>query len=65
MYYLDCACQIQIDALANGHAEVQLLSGETARKGYEQFEHSPQPTLPKQWSALLRMLERKGIDYRA
>ncbi|HEY7758575.1 MAG TPA: class II aldolase/adducin family protein [Burkholderiales bacterium] len=65
MYYLDCACQIQVDALANGRAEVQLLSEEAARKGFEQFEHSPQPTLPKQWAALLRMLERKGIDYRA
>ena len=65
MYYLDCASQIQIDALANGRAEVELLSEETARKGYEQFEHSPQPTLPKQWAALLRMLDRKGIDYRA
>ena len=65
MYYLDCACQIQIDALAGGRAEVLRVSDETARKGYAQFERSPQPTLPKQWSALLRMLERKGIDYRA
>jgi hypothetical protein len=65
MYYLDCACQVQVDALANGRPEVQLISEEAARKGFEQFEHSPQPTLPRQWAALLRMLERKGIDYRA
>ena len=65
MYYLDCACQIQIDALAGGHVDVQQVSAETARKGFEQFANSPQPTLHKSWSALLRMLERKGIDYRA
>jgi ribulose-5-phosphate 4-epimerase/fuculose-1-phosphate aldolase len=65
MYYLDCACQIQIDALAGGGVEVQQISEETTRKGFEQFEHSPQPTLRKSWTALTRMLDREGIDYRA
>jgi ribulose-5-phosphate 4-epimerase/fuculose-1-phosphate aldolase len=65
MYYLDCACQIQIDALAGGRADVQVLSQETARKGYQQFERPGGSELDKEWPALLRMLDRKGIAYRS
>ena len=65
MYYLDCACQIQIDALAGGRADVQLISETTAQKGFEQFGRPGGAELEKDWSALLRLLDRKGIPYRA
>ncbi len=65
MYYLDCACQIQIDALAGGRADVQLISEATAQKGFEQFGSPGGAELEKEWSALLRLLDRKGIPYSA
>ena len=64
MYYLDCACQIQIDALAGGRAEINLIDEQTARKGYEQFKGPDGAEVDKEWQALLRMLDRKGIEYR-
>jgi ribulose-5-phosphate 4-epimerase/fuculose-1-phosphate aldolase len=65
MYYLDCACQIQIDALAGGRVEAQLISEATAQKGFEQFQRPGGSELEKEWPALLRLLDRKGIAYRA
>ena len=65
MYYLDCACQIQIDALAGGRVEAQLISEATAQKGFEQFQHPGGSELEKEWPALLRLLDRKGIAYRS
>jgi ribulose-5-phosphate 4-epimerase/fuculose-1-phosphate aldolase len=63
MYYLDAACQIQIDALAGGLHNVQLMSDEAARTAYSQFHRPNRPADHKDWPALLRMLERKGIKY--
>jgi ribulose-5-phosphate 4-epimerase/fuculose-1-phosphate aldolase len=65
MYYLDCACQIQVDALAAGRVDVGLISEQTAQKGFQQFERPERPSLNREWPALLRLLERKGIDYRS
>ncbi len=64
MYYLDCSCQMQIDALAGGRVDVQLIDEKTAAKGFEQFERPGGSELDKEWPALLRMLDRKGIAYR-
>jgi ribulose-5-phosphate 4-epimerase/fuculose-1-phosphate aldolase len=64
MYYLDCACQIQIDALAGGQVQVGLLSEQMAQKGFEQFERPGGAEQEKEWPALLRLLDRKGIAYR-
>lgn len=64
MYYLDCACQIQIDALAGGRVEVGLVSDEIAAKVYQQFEGPCGSDAERDWPALLRWLDRKGIDYR-
>jgi ribulose-5-phosphate 4-epimerase/fuculose-1-phosphate aldolase len=64
MYYLDCACQIQVDALAGGRVDVGLISEQTAHKGFQQFERPGRPSLDKEWPALLRLLERRGIEYR-
>ncbi|TMH98789.1 MAG: class II aldolase/adducin family protein [Betaproteobacteria bacterium] len=63
MYYLDCACQIQIDAMAGGLHNVQLMSQEAADTAAQQFSRESRPAQQKDWPALLRMLERRGIRY--
>jgi ribulose-5-phosphate 4-epimerase/fuculose-1-phosphate aldolase len=63
MYYLDCACQIQIDAMAGGLANVIEMSAGAAATATEQFVRDDRPSTHKDWPALLRLLERRGIDY--
>jgi ribulose-5-phosphate 4-epimerase/fuculose-1-phosphate aldolase len=63
MYYLDCACQIQIDAMSAGGENVLQMSPEAARTAYQQFNRADRPALTKSWPALLRMLDRRKIDY--
>jgi ribulose-5-phosphate 4-epimerase/fuculose-1-phosphate aldolase len=63
MYYLDCACQIQVDAMAGGLENVQPMSQGAADTATEQFERGDRPSAHKDWPALLRLLERHGIDY--
>lgn len=62
MYYLECSCQIQVDALSSG--EVNLLSDAVVKKSWAQFERVSRPATHKDWPALLRLLERKDSDYR-
>jgi len=62
MYYLEAACQIQVDALAGG--EVNLLPDGVVKKVWEQFERSDRSSPHKDWPALLRLLDRKGSNYR-
>ncbi len=64
MYYLDTACQIQVDAVAGGKAELQLIVEQSANKGYRQFQDEGRAEINRSWNALLRMLDRKGIVYR-
>ena len=64
MYYLDCACQIQIDAQAAGAAALEIIPEPVARKGYVQFQRPGGSELDKDWPARLRMLDRTGIAYR-
>jgi ribulose-5-phosphate 4-epimerase/fuculose-1-phosphate aldolase len=63
MYYLDCACQIQVDAMAGGLHNVQLMPEAAARAATEQLARPTRPSAYKDWPALLRMLERRGIRY--
>jgi ribulose-5-phosphate 4-epimerase/fuculose-1-phosphate aldolase len=63
-YYLDTACQIQVDALANGNSDVVRISEQTAQKGFLQFGGTGGCELDREWPALLRLLDRKGIAYR-
>ncbi|MGE5639093.1 MAG: class II aldolase/adducin family protein [Clostridia bacterium] len=63
MYYLDCSCQIQIDAMAGGSENVLQMSQLAAKTAFEQFNRPNRPALSKSWPALLRMLERRNIDY--
>ena len=63
MYYLDCACQIQIDAMAGGRDNVLQMSQSAAHTAAAQFDRPDRPATHKDWPALLRLLERKGINY--
>jgi ribulose-5-phosphate 4-epimerase/fuculose-1-phosphate aldolase len=63
MYYLDCACQIQVDAMAGGMENVLLMSKQAADVSAKALARPQRPAQFKDWPALLRMLERKGIKY--
>jgi ribulose-5-phosphate 4-epimerase/fuculose-1-phosphate aldolase len=63
MYYLDCACQIQVDALAGGLHNVQHMSQEAADSATKSLQREGRPATHKDWPALLRMLERRGVKY--
>jgi ribulose-5-phosphate 4-epimerase/fuculose-1-phosphate aldolase len=63
MYYLDCACQIQVDACAGGMQNVHLMSQEAADSATKSLQRVGRPAQHKDWPALLRMLERRGIRY--
>ena len=63
MYYLDCACQIQIDACAGGMHNVQLMSAAAAATATRQLQRSERLGMERDWPALLRMLERRGARY--
>src|SRR5712675_119557 len=54
MYYLDCACQIQIDAMSGGMDNVLQMSAEAAKTAFQQFNRPNRPALSKTWPALLR-----------
>src|SRR3954468_12708237 len=64
MYYFDCACQIQVDAMSAGMENVVQMSRSAAQTAFEQFNRPNRPALSKTWPALLRMLDRRGISYR-
>ncbi len=63
MYFLDCACQIQIDAMSGGEDNVLLMAQSAADTASEQFNRTDRPSNHKDWPALLRLLERRGINY--
>jgi ribulose-5-phosphate 4-epimerase/fuculose-1-phosphate aldolase len=64
MYYLDCACQIQVDACAGGMENVLQMSRRAGDTAAEQFERPDRSAPHKDWPALLRLLERRGSNYR-
>ena len=64
MYYLDTACQIQIDACAGGLENVLHMTEAAARNTAQQFARDERPAEQKDWPALLRLLDRRGISYK-
>ena len=62
MYYLDCACQIQVDAMAGGMDNVIQMSSKAGDTAAEQFERPGRPSSHKDWPALLRLLDRRGSN---
>ena len=63
MYYLECACQIQVDSLSAGREGVTLMTPDVIEKGRQQFNRPNRESANKHWPALLRMLDRRGSDY--
>jgi ribulose-5-phosphate 4-epimerase/fuculose-1-phosphate aldolase len=63
MYYLDCACQIQVDAVAGGMDNVIQMSKSAGDAASKQFNRSDRPSQHKDWPALLRLLDRRGSNY--
>jgi len=64
MYYLNCACQIQVDACAGGMENVLRMSEAAANNTARQFATLDDVTEQKSWPALVRLLERRGINYK-
>jgi ribulose-5-phosphate 4-epimerase/fuculose-1-phosphate aldolase len=64
MYYLDQACQVQMQALASGRALV-LPDDATCEKAARQFWDDPVPMGDREWPALLRELDRIDAGFRA
>jgi len=63
MYYLDAACQIQVDACAGGRENVRLMTEAARENSIRQFRRADRPGARKDWPALLRLLERRGVRY--
>jgi ribulose-5-phosphate 4-epimerase/fuculose-1-phosphate aldolase len=63
MYYLDCACQIQVDAVAGGMDNVLQMGKQAADTAAKQLDRPNRPAAHKDWPALLRLLERRGSIY--
>ena len=63
MYYLDCACQIQVDAMAGGAHNVQIMTDAAAQNSTRQLRREGRPASHKDWPALLRMLDRRGVRF--
>ena len=63
MYNMDFACQIQVDACAGGLENVLRMSKEAAKTAAAQYVRPNSPSLTKSWPALLRLLDRKNINY--
>ncbi|MFT0544948.1 class II aldolase/adducin family protein [Allopusillimonas ginsengisoli] len=57
MYYLERACQIQVNALAGGEKIIKP-SAAVAEKVARQFDNPDRVSRAKQWPAMLRLLER-------
>jgi ribulose-5-phosphate 4-epimerase/fuculose-1-phosphate aldolase len=64
LYYLECACQIQVDAMAGGMENVGLMPLQAARVADAQFHASSRAPGARAWVSLLRMLDRKGSNFR-
>jgi len=63
MYYLERACQAQVDAMAGG-AKLHIPSVDVARKVAAQFRALPYTAKKIEWVALTRMLDRVDPSYR-
>ena len=57
--------EAMLKAEAAGLENVLLLTEEAAKHTAQQFQRESRPANEKDWPALLRMLDRKGIDYRS
>lgn len=64
MYYLECACQIQVDAMAGGIDNLIVMPGAAADTADAQFHAETRSKGARAWTSLLHMLDRHGSDFR-
>ena len=64
LYFLEAACQIQVDALSGGLENVQLMSDQAAATSDKQFHNPERLKRMRDWYALLRILDKKGSNFR-
>lgn len=62
MYNFEQSCRIQVDAMAAGRDQVTLISQATIERTHAQANR---PREHRDWPALLRMLDRRGADFRS
>ena len=68
MFYLEQACQVQIDTLSSGR-KLSRLSGQVSEHTAQQWEGGGDGSLHKdeeslEWTAMLRLLDRRDPSYR-
>lgn len=63
MYYLNAACEAQIDAMSGGMDNLDYLQEPLATKTSHDFEYTRSAMIQMEWSALLRQLEHEKIDF--
>jgi len=63
MYYLEAACQIQVDALSAGRAGVLTIPEEIDAVAAGQFERPGGTRMQLAWNAWLRELEHEGVRF--
>lgn len=64
MYYLERACQSQINAMAGG-VKLRIPAAAVAEKTAAQFKQLPYKAKKTEWKALLRMLDKTEPGYKA
>ena len=65
MYNLEQSCRIQLDALAAvGRAGVTLIPDAVVERTRQQVNRPRGEQEYRDWPALLRMLDRRGVDFR-
>lgn len=64
LYYLEMACKIQVDVLASGQKPV--LASDAIVDGLFRYKGAPEvpPSGIRVWPSMLRLLDRKGENYR-
>jgi ribulose-5-phosphate 4-epimerase/fuculose-1-phosphate aldolase len=66
MYNLEQSCRIQLDALAAaGRAGVTLIPDAVVERTRQQVYRPRGEQEHRDWPALLRMLDRRGVDFRS
>jgi ribulose-5-phosphate 4-epimerase/fuculose-1-phosphate aldolase len=66
MYNLEQSCRIQLDALASaGRAGVTLISDDVVERTRQQVNRPRGEQEYRDWPALLRMLDRRAVDFRS
>ncbi len=63
MYYLERACQAQVAALSSGAVPIKA-ADDAVEKTARIFDQFGAEASQRDWKAMLRMLDRRGLDYR-